>query len=219
MSWRQIHDLYSLTDPDMVPNSHKANLNAAPTSVLPILINEGGESKVVQARWWFHVDWAKAFDHSAKYAMFNARTDRLKDSRAYRPAFERGQRCLVPVNGFYEWTGPKGDRQCWLIDIEEDWSFSLAGLYNRHENMFDKDGMPVEYTFTLFTTEPNESFKAYHNRMARPVPQHDYYYWMDPTLSTEQAFDFLRPMDEKLDRMTWEFHAVDKPGAQADRNS
>ncbi|WP_417464332.1 SOS response-associated peptidase [Kordiimonas sp.] len=219
MSWRQIHDLYSLTDPDMVPNSHQSNLNAAPTALLPILINEDGENKVVQARWWFHLDWAKSFDHNAKYAMFNARTDRLKDSKAYRPAFERGQRCLVPVNGFYEWRAEGGaKKQCYLIDIEEDWRFSLAGLFNRHKGIPDKDGMPVNYTFTIFTTEPNESFSAFHSRMARPVPQRDYSYWMDPALSPQQAFDFLRPMDEDRDGMTWEFHAVEKPGVQGEQD-
>lgn len=219
MSWREIWELYMLTAPYMKPNSHQANLNVAPTAVMPILVNEDGEKKVVMARWWFHPDWSRSFDHNSKFSMFNARTDRLEGSKAFRPAFERGQRCLVPVTGFYEWRDEGGTKkQCYLIDIEEDWRFSLAGLYNRHKAMEDKDGMPVEYTFTIFTTEPNESFSAYHNRMARPVPTNDYDFWMDEGTSPASAFDYLRPMNEERDGMTWDFHAVEKPGAQGERD-
>lgn len=212
MTWQEIHDLYSIHDAAPPPNSYKENRDTRPTVAAPILVHEDSKPKVVMARWWFQPDWAKAFD--TKFSMFNARTDKLLQSKAYLPAFKRGQRCLVPMDGFYEWTGPKDNRQCHWIQMEGGAPYSLAGIYNRHNGLLDKDGNAVEYSFTIFTTEPCPSFKPYHHRMVRPVPQAEYSTWMDPAMGHAAAFEYLRPMDETRDNMHWRFTAIDTPGAQ-----
>lgn len=212
LTWQEIHDLYSIHEAGPPPNSYRENSNVAPTVAAPILIREDDEEKVVMARWWFQPDWAKAFD--TKFNMFNARTDKLQQSKAYLPAFKRGQRCLVPMNGFYEWVGPKGSKQCHFIEVEEQSAYSMAGIFNRHSNLLDKDGNAVEYTFTIFTTEPCASFKPYHHRMPRPVPTGEYGRWMDIDMTPEQAFNYLRPLNEEQDNMHWRFTAVAGPGAQ-----
>lgn len=211
-TWEQLHTLYSIHDAAPPPNTFGANYNVAPTTENPILINEDGRNKLVMARWWFHMPWAKRFESSPKYSMFNARTDRLKNSKAYWSAFSKGQRCLVSMNGFYEWVKQDDGKQCTLIEVEEEPLYSMAGIYSRHDAIPDKDGYPVNYTFTIFTTEPNETFVTYHNRMPRPVPAGDYALWMDPSRSAEDAYAYLQPLDEDSEQMHWKFTTVKKPG-------
>lgn len=192
------------------PNDYRENLDTRPTVASPICLQDGGEKTIVLARWWFQPDWAKAFE--TKFATFNARSEKVLQSKAFAPAFRRAQRCLVPMDRIYEWTGPKGDRQCWSIKVRGQPQFALAGLFNRHKDMLDQDGQSVDYSFTIFTTAPSSSFSAYHDRMPRPLPRADYDRWLDPDTSPDQAMDMLRPLDEEKDGLQWEFEAVAKPG-------
>ena len=45
----------------------------------------------------------------------NAKAETLEQRATFREAFQQ-RRCVVPADGFYEWTGPKGKRQpLWLV--------------------------------------------------------------------------------------------------------
>jgi putative SOS response-associated peptidase YedK len=46
----------------------------------------------------------------ARQACINAKAETLEQRAAFREAFQQ-RRCVVPADGFYEWTGPKGKRQ------------------------------------------------------------------------------------------------------------
>jgi putative SOS response-associated peptidase YedK len=43
----------------------------------------------------------------------------------------RYRRCLVPADGFYEWTGPKGKRRPFLLRRRGPELIAFAGLYER----------------------------------------------------------------------------------------
>jgi putative SOS response-associated peptidase YedK len=48
---------------------------------------------------------------------------------AFREAFVQ-RRCVVPADGFYEWTGPKGKRQPLRIHLRAGGPMPFAGLYD-----------------------------------------------------------------------------------------
>ncbi|TIR56565.1 MAG: SOS response-associated peptidase, partial [Mesorhizobium sp.] len=101
LPWSEIHRLYRLTlDWEKQRNDAPA-YNVAPTEEVPfITIAEGGNHKLRQGRWWLVPYWAKEVP---KFQMFNARSEEADAKPAFRDAF-KSKRCLVPADGFYEWT-------------------------------------------------------------------------------------------------------------------
>ena len=50
---------------------------------------------------------------------------------AFRDAFARGQRCIVPVDGFYEWKKLSTGKQPYAIVGADGLPLALAGLWER----------------------------------------------------------------------------------------
>src|SRR5690606_37836884 len=57
----------------------------------------------------------------------NARLDTvLKGSSFWKPLL--GRRVIVPADGWYEWTGQKGDKQPWFINARDEQTIFMAGI-------------------------------------------------------------------------------------------
>ena len=65
-----------------------------------------------------------------RYRTINARCEGIENKPAFREAFKK-RRCLIPADGFYDWTGPKGDRQPYRIVPKGGGIFAFAGLWER----------------------------------------------------------------------------------------
>ena len=88
--------------------SERPHFNMAPSQRLPIVrINSRGDRVLETAGWGFVPRWAKALP---KIRPVNARAETLATSSLFRDALAR-RRCLIPADGFYEWTGEKKARQ------------------------------------------------------------------------------------------------------------
>lgn len=99
-----------------------------------------------------------------------------------------GGRCLIPVDGFYEFTKPEDPKakrkHKWLFEMAGEPFFCLAGLWRTA-------GGDIGEAFTLLTTEPGPDIALYHSRQVIPLRPADWGAWLDPTLS---AADLLRPL-------------------------
>jgi putative SOS response-associated peptidase YedK len=91
-----------------------------------------------------------------------AKAETLLDRPAYRNAFLK-RRCVVPAESFYEWVGPKKERQPLSITRTDGKRLSMAGLYNCWKPALSK-GRPI-LTFTIVTTAPSLWMAIIHNRM------------------------------------------------------
>jgi putative SOS response-associated peptidase YedK len=80
---------------------------------------------------------------------------------AFRDAFVR-RRCLVPVDGFYEWTGEPGARRPVVFHRSDDGVLLLFGLYQ--DDVDEKTG-EHRTTFAVLTTSPNSRVASIHDRM------------------------------------------------------
>src|SRR5580704_4101779 len=76
--------------------------NLAPTDPLPIVRFDprAGERSLDVMRWGLVPYWAK--DIKIGYSTFNAKAEGIDTRPTFREAFAR-RRCLVPLDGFYEW--------------------------------------------------------------------------------------------------------------------
>ena len=83
--------------------------NAPPQTWQPVIrLDQDGEREIVNMRWGLVPYWSK--DDKTAFSTFNARAETILSSNTFRNAM-RKRRCLVPVNGFYEWAKrEKGSR-------------------------------------------------------------------------------------------------------------
>lgn len=105
----------------------------------------------------------------------NARSETVEVRPAFRDAF-RNRRCVVPADGFFEWTGPKTARRPAWFHRQDCRLVLFAGLYEAWE----KERGVWETTFTILTTAANALVASYHDRMPVILADRDADDWMDP---------------------------------------
>lgn len=140
-------------------------------------------------QWGLVPTWSK--DMNIQAYTLNARIETLAEKPSFKDAIH--QRCLILVDGFYEWQWltPSGSRkQQYLIGIENDSPFALAGIYNTCKHPLHGNDL---HTYTIVTTEAFGLMAEIHNSKHR----------MPVILSpeTEQAWlggapllDFIKPV-------------------------
>lgn len=159
--------------------------NVAPTqSVLVVREPVGREAAFL--KWGLVPRWAK--DPAVGNRLINARAETVTEKPSFREAFSR-RRCLVPMEGFYEWAR-RGDRKRpFYFHMKGGEPFAVAGLWE----VWEGDGDPLE-TCTLLTTEANELLAGYHDRMPVILRPEDYDLWLDSEVrSVERLLPLLRP--------------------------
>ncbi len=130
--------------------------NIKPTEIVPFIARlEGGEIRTVEGNWWCQIDGAREF--VTKYTTFNARVDRLDDSRMWSTLLKKGNRCIFPIDSFYEWPVKGRGKPPVEIFVKGREPYALPGLWSR----WFKNGEP-QYSFAVFTTGPNEFMKPLH---------------------------------------------------------
>ncbi|MGD9070964.1 MAG: SOS response-associated peptidase [Desulfobacterales bacterium] len=147
--------------------------NIAPTqAVLAVVRN--GHAGLAQLHWGLVPFFAK--DASGAARMINARSETLATKPSFRNAF-RKRRCLIVADGFYEWTGPKGQKQAWYISLPTDGPFGFAGLWE----VWRADDRKTEIrSCTIITADASPGLRDIHNRMPVILRAGAYDAWLDP---------------------------------------
>ena len=109
-----------------------------------------------------------------------------RDAARIRDAFQK-RRCVVPADGFFEWTGPKTARQPTWFHREDSHLLLFAGLYEA----WQKEQGVWETTFTILTTAANAVLESYHDRMPVILADRDADDWMDPRAPSPRALKRL----------------------------
>lgn len=159
--------------------------NAAPGQDLPVVTDSDPDS-VRRLEWGLVPSWAD--DASERH--INARSETAADKPAFSEAYEH-RRCLVLADGFYEWVETDTGKQPYRVAFEDDRPFAMAGLWERWTPKTHQTGLGdfgngttnttekrVE-TFTILTTEPNETVEPLHHRMAVILDPDEEVAWLD----------------------------------------
>ena len=163
---------------------HRPRFNIAPTQLHPIIVADGEAYRVQPARWGLVPSWAADAKRAAR--QINARSETVHESRVFRSPFKR-KRCLVPADGWYEWTGPKGQRQPHWIHRADGEPFTFAGLFDVWHPEPDRPAA----TFTILTTAATDSLAAIHDRMPVLMPPERQEAWLD---RGSEDVDLVRPL-------------------------
>jgi putative SOS response-associated peptidase YedK len=175
-----------------VPEGVRPNYNTRPTQDMPVITRNSPNSVQIM-KWGLIPVWSKVPKMS--YNTFNARADSLDKNTWSRPF--KQNRCLVPVNGYYEWKHEpgekKGEAQPYFFKLKDEGLFSLAGIY---DCWHDSEGNEL-YSFSIITTEPNPIAKPIHDRMPAILDRKGEDIWLTKDISTEELMPLLLPFDEE----------------------
>ena len=143
--------------------------NSAPMQDLPIVI----KNRIGLARWGF----------ADRY--INARSETVAEKTAFRDAWMRGHRCLVPASGWYEW---QGGRKPFFIHAQQEEILLFAGVWERAAG---------GVRFAILTHAADGALGGLHPRMPVIVPSTQAPAWFDghdlAPMTTDLSFHPVSP--------------------------
>lgn len=126
-----------------------------PTDPAAVVVGSPDGGELRQLRWGFAQDRGGP--------LINFRSDGRR--------FPNG-RCLIPADGFYEFTGPKaapkGLKAKWLFTATDHPLFCIAGFVR-------------DERFTMLTMEPGPDIAPYHSRQIVILPRTQWAEWLGPS--------------------------------------
>lgn len=162
--------------------------NIAPSQNVPVVLQEGAERLIVPMRWGFLPSWARESNKS----VVNARSETALEKPFFKSAMKL-RRCLMPLDGFYEWRTEADGKQPCLFRRPDGAPFAFAAIWERWS---DPERGPVD-TVALLTTRPNALASTVHDRMpALFLDRSGWDPWLDPCTPPDQAAALLGPLPE-----------------------
>lgn len=151
--------------------------NIAPTQVVPAVRLREELAQVDPARWGLLPGWKK--DESGP-PLFNARAETVRSKPSFRAAF-KAQRCLIPMNGYYEWHDDGTGKAPYYVTRGEGLLWA-AGLW---------DTGLERLSATIVTTAATPEMEWLHDRLPRFLGEEEVRTWA--TGSPEEAASLLAP--------------------------
>lgn len=176
-------ELMEILRPDIVDGQiDLPRYNAAPTQMLPVLYIRQGKTVLTQFRWGLIPSWAKEAAIGVK--MINARAETLSEKVSFKRLLS-DRRCLVPVDGFYEWVARGSGKVPMRVTLKSNALFALAGLWDAWKS---PDGALI-HTYTIVTTssEPHALMKTIHGRMPVILDPSNERNWLDAALPYDRV--------------------------------
>lgn len=164
---------------DFPPRAH-----VAPGQPIGVVRMENGARHFALVRWGFIPSWVKEVKPGKP--LINARGETVMEKPSFRNAMRR-RRCLVPADGYYEWSGAEGRKVPFFVQMADKSLFAFAGLW---EHWTGADGSEIE-TATLMTISPNAELATIHDRMPVIIQPADYQTWLKA--EAEEAARLIRP--------------------------
>jgi putative SOS response-associated peptidase YedK len=146
--------------------------NVAPTKPVYAVRADGSSRRLDVVSWGLVPSWAR--DRRIAGRLLNARAETLEEKPAFRAAFAR-RRCLVPADGWYEWT-PRRDgpgKQPYFMTPVDGSVLAFAGLW---ETWGSGDDRVV--TCTVVTTASHGALADVHDRMPLVLPPDRWAAWL-----------------------------------------
>lgn len=122
--------LAGLDPRDTRVHNYPPRWNAAPSQELLVIRrnHETGAISIDPLRWGLIPHWCS--DPKGGRKPINAKCETVRDLPSFREAYRR-RRCIVPVDGFFEWQAIKGQKakQPYAIAMKDGAPFGLAGVW------------------------------------------------------------------------------------------
>ncbi|WP_143965685.1 SOS response-associated peptidase [Gordonia zhaorongruii] len=225
-----------VSDPDTAERLAEGNYNVAPTSTVMTVVqrhdhgqrdsgqrdrsgsrdDSGSRDSSAEAdeatrrvramRWGLVPPWTKELGKGP--LLFNARAETVGSKPAFRSSL-KGKRCLVPMDGWYEWKpGPEGangkpTKVPYFMSPDDGSRLFMAGLWAAWRPTAAReagdDSAWVSST-TIITTDAVGSLTDIHHRMPLIMPHENWDAWLDPDAPPDPAL-LAPPAAELVERI------------------
>jgi putative SOS response-associated peptidase YedK len=189
------------------PDAGAANYNVAPTATIAAVVTRHTEPedeptrRVRLMRWGLVPPWVKAGSDGAPESkgslLINARADKVASSPAFRGS-AKSKRCLVPMDGYYEWrvnadtpAGKKSRKTPFFMFRGDGEPLFAAGLWSVWKPA--KDAAPL-LSCTIITTDAVGELAEIHDRMPLMLAEDDWDAWLNPDAPLDPEL-LARPPD------------------------
>lgn len=156
-SWTEIDTFLGLSGP---PRNLQPRYNIAPTTTIDVCRVSKMGRELAPMRWGLAPSWWKK-PLSELPATFNARSESIAEKPMFRSAY-KSRRCIIPASGFYEWTGPKGDKIPHYFSSSKQKPLAFAGLW---ETWRDLETNEEILSATIIVGPANLWMLQFHERM------------------------------------------------------
>jgi putative SOS response-associated peptidase YedK len=222
-SWQRVYEYLNILDEP--PDGGQCRLNVAPSNRVggdvrwtrvPACRSQDGVRRLDELIWPLVPHWAQG--ELPKYATANCRSEpgqpfssTVAKKPAFRSAWKRGRRCLVPFSWFYEWDQRTRPKQPYRVSPADGDLLVMAGLWDRSE----APEVDAIESFTLITTEPNRLLRDIgHHRAPVILEPEDFETWL--TGPPEDAAKLLRPPADGRLAAAPVTKAVNNPGYEGE---
>jgi putative SOS response-associated peptidase YedK len=107
-----------------------ARFNVAPQQYVPAIRVHDGQTEALMIRWGLIPAWAEGRPTAEPTACVDM--DGIEHSNIYRMPWLSGQRCILPVAGFYTWRLTDANyRQPYFVQLTRRSVFGVAAVWDR----------------------------------------------------------------------------------------
>ena len=178
------------------PTNSGANFNVAPTTTVATVVKrhtdpeDESTRRVRLMRWGLVPPWAKTTEDGGPDTkgplLINARSEKVSTSPAFRSS-AKAKRCLVPMDGWYEWQGQKGAKTPFYMYASDGEPLFMAGLWSTwRPKDAPKDVKPL-LSCTIITTDSAAQLADIHDRMPLTISERDWDRWLDPDAPIDEG--------------------------------
>lgn len=174
---------------EWIDDMNRPKYNVRPTNPYPVLTSTGPQVM----RWGFKTDKSNA--------VFNARQESLRYP-IWRECLVL-RRAIVPVGGFYEWTGTKGSKQAHAIVRADEGVMLFGALWTPDDE--------VGPSFSIVTTPSTDWMAPLHDRMPLILEPAQAAQWLDLTRKPGEIKALIQPYAGELAEFACAVPEHDKP--------
>jgi putative SOS response-associated peptidase YedK len=174
--WETIRAILDAVPDDEEAAAWQPRYNVAPTQLHPILRLLGGQRRLERASW--------GLPPIENRTVINARVETVTSRPMWQEALAE-RRCVVPVDGFFEW---QGEQPYWFHRADGG-LLPLAGLWEEGV----PDGGRPRARFVVLTCAPNALVRQAHDRMPAILPPECIAAWL-----ARPAVDAIAPAPDGL---------------------
>jgi putative SOS response-associated peptidase YedK len=179
-----------------VQDSGGPNYNVAPTTTISTVVKRHTEPddestrRIRSMRWGLVPPWAKEAEAGVPDTkgplLINARAEKVTTSPAFRSS-AKNKRCLVPMDGWYEWRGEKGSKTPFYMYGSDGEPLFMAGLWSTWRAKGAPKDSPPLLSATIITTDAAGPLAEIHDRMPLTVSARDWDRWLDPDAAIDEG--------------------------------
>jgi len=156
-----------------------------------------GAKEAERMQWGLMPNWKKPFADMIKLSnnTLNAKSETVFDLASFKGSILT-KRCILPVEGFYEYKEVDNDKLPYFIHPKEHPFFNIACIYAFYQNPANQEWIK---SFSIITAPANEFMADIHNTKFRQpviISNDQISSWLNPTTSKDEVIHLMNPCDD-----------------------